>query len=280
MQRFNHENYLNQHGWASDCHRSAPSPDPTLGPRPGHGALVELVVPGSPADAAGILGGDTIRTSSRGNRGFGGDVVVGINGAAVLTPEDLIKTLGRTRPWKDRGASYTQERHLAHAEGEARRQCPFPPELKRNSRKRQTESEFTLHLPASPLRHAAGMTHEASGTAPGAARGAACWRSAERGALPAPPAGSRRSSPGSGAKPALSEAERLLVATPLSDWAKDPERFTALRLVCELVGPLWPALISGTMTRQHIRGNDGDQDSQGSYRATRERPASLAVNGG
>ena len=100
MQRFNHENYLNTAWLGVGLSSIPPSPDPTLGPRPGHGALVEFVVQGSPADAAGILGGDTIRTIKGKQRVLGGDVVVGINGAAVLTPEDLIKTLGRIDPGK------------------------------------------------------------------------------------------------------------------------------------------------------------------------------------
>ena len=94
MQRWNHLN-LNTAWLGVSLSSITPSADPTLGPRPGHGALVELVVPGSPADAAGILGGDTIRTIKGKQRVLGGDVVVGINGAAILTPEDLIKTLGR-----------------------------------------------------------------------------------------------------------------------------------------------------------------------------------------
>ena len=64
-----------------------------------HGAAIESVVPGSPAEQAGLRGGnETVRVEGADIRA-GGDVVVAVNGARVASSEDLVRIVaGRLFP--------------------------------------------------------------------------------------------------------------------------------------------------------------------------------------
>ena len=79
---------------------TAATPDlaPAIGTGGGDGALVELVVPGSPADKAGILGGTEVRTVDGEPHVLGGDVIVGIDGVAVHSDEDVSTIIGQIDP--------------------------------------------------------------------------------------------------------------------------------------------------------------------------------------
>lgn len=65
---------------------------------PARGALIEFVVPGSPADKAGIAAGSKVTTIGGDQCVVGGDVIVGLNGVPVRSFEDLVRELGRIRP--------------------------------------------------------------------------------------------------------------------------------------------------------------------------------------
>ena len=69
--------------------------------RPGRGALIEFVVPRSPADKAGIVAGSRVTTIGGNQCVVGGDVIVGLNGVTIRSFEDLIKTLGRIDPGRE-----------------------------------------------------------------------------------------------------------------------------------------------------------------------------------
>ncbi|HJW74102.1 MAG TPA: AAA family ATPase, partial [Thermoleophilia bacterium] len=71
---------------------------PTLDTDGGHGALVEFVTPGSPAEEAGIVGGGEVKTVGGEPHMVGGDVVVSVDGVAVRSAEDLVKLLGQFDP--------------------------------------------------------------------------------------------------------------------------------------------------------------------------------------
>ena len=77
---------------------AGPDLGPAIGARGGRGLLVEFVVPGSPADKAGITGGTEVRTVGGEPHVVGGDVIVGIDGAAVRSADDLPSILGGLAP--------------------------------------------------------------------------------------------------------------------------------------------------------------------------------------
>ena len=77
---------------------AGPDLGPAIGAGGGRGVLVEFVVPGSPADKAGINGGTEVRTVGGEPHVVGGDVIVGIDGAAVRSADDLPSILGGLAP--------------------------------------------------------------------------------------------------------------------------------------------------------------------------------------
>ena len=62
------------------------------------GALVEQVSPGSPADKAGIQGGDQTVTVQGEQFTIGGDVIVKVDDTEIKTADDLIAYLGTKKP--------------------------------------------------------------------------------------------------------------------------------------------------------------------------------------
>jgi hypothetical protein len=80
---------------------AGPDLGPTTDAGSGRGELVEVVVPGSPADKAGIKGGTEVRTVGREPHMVGGDVILGVNGEGVHTAEDLPSILSGFAPGDD-----------------------------------------------------------------------------------------------------------------------------------------------------------------------------------
>jgi S1-C subfamily serine protease len=66
--------------------------------RAARGALIVEVVPGGPADDAGMRGGDEEITFQGGRVTTGGDVVVAADGQPVQRSEDLGRIIGSLRP--------------------------------------------------------------------------------------------------------------------------------------------------------------------------------------
>ena len=64
----------------------------------GGGALVEFVTPGSPADKAGIVGGSKVSNVGGEPHVLGGDVIIGIDGAAVHSAEGMSAILRQMDP--------------------------------------------------------------------------------------------------------------------------------------------------------------------------------------
>lgn len=62
------------------------------------GALVEQVSPGSPADKAGLQGGDQTATVQGQDFTIGGDVIVKIDDTEIASADDLIAYLGTKKP--------------------------------------------------------------------------------------------------------------------------------------------------------------------------------------
>jgi class 3 adenylate cyclase/S1-C subfamily serine protease len=71
---------------------------PALGVTGGRGALVETVVPGSPADKAGIVGGSRVKSIEGQQNVLGGDVILSVNGVAVRPSEDIPSILSQIKP--------------------------------------------------------------------------------------------------------------------------------------------------------------------------------------
>ena len=69
-----------------------------LGVSVAHGALIERVVPGSPADRAGILGGTRVKTIKGERHILGGDVMVGVGDVRIRSFDDLPRLLGQLSP--------------------------------------------------------------------------------------------------------------------------------------------------------------------------------------
>jgi S1-C subfamily serine protease len=64
----------------------------------GHGVLIARVEPGSPAAAAGLRGGSTTATMSGTTYELGGDVIVALNGKAVVTSTALADDIAAKKP--------------------------------------------------------------------------------------------------------------------------------------------------------------------------------------
>ncbi len=69
-----------------------------FGIKPEEGVLVQSVVPGSPADKAGIRGGNKVILLGEEEIVLGGDVIVGVEGHPVKKILDIVQVLTRHRP--------------------------------------------------------------------------------------------------------------------------------------------------------------------------------------
>ena len=69
-----------------------------LGIKTGSGALVAKVIPGGPADDAGIKGSDNEITFQGSIFDTGGDVIVSIDGQRIKKAQDLGRVVGRLAP--------------------------------------------------------------------------------------------------------------------------------------------------------------------------------------
>ncbi len=72
-----------------------------FGIKPEEGVLVQSVIPGSPADKAGIRGGNKIILLGDEEIVLGGDVIVGIEGKPVKKILDIVQALTHHRPGDD-----------------------------------------------------------------------------------------------------------------------------------------------------------------------------------
>jgi S1-C subfamily serine protease len=78
-----------------------------------HGFLVEEVLPGSPAQAAGLRAGSRMVTISDKPYVLGGDIIVAVNGEPFTSAAQLAQTLLRSRPGQElRLSVYRQGRTL------------------------------------------------------------------------------------------------------------------------------------------------------------------------
>ena len=64
----------------------------------GGGVLLEAVAPGSPADRAGIRGGDTQATPDGSDIALGGDVIRSLDGRKVASMDDLVAAISAHQP--------------------------------------------------------------------------------------------------------------------------------------------------------------------------------------
>jgi S1-C subfamily serine protease len=62
------------------------------------GTRVQFVAAGSPADRAGIVGGNRVKAVKGELYVVGGDVIVALEGRPVSSDQDLIRTIGKLRP--------------------------------------------------------------------------------------------------------------------------------------------------------------------------------------
>jgi S1-C subfamily serine protease len=58
-----------------------------------HGVLVQTVTPGSPADKAGIKGGDIVAQLDNNEIRLGGDIITAVDGKKMLTGDDLVNEI-------------------------------------------------------------------------------------------------------------------------------------------------------------------------------------------
>jgi S1-C subfamily serine protease len=69
-----------------------------LGLDTNHGGLIAEVVPGGPADDAGLQGGDERIRFQAGSYRTGGDVILAVNGHPVIRPDDLARLISALQP--------------------------------------------------------------------------------------------------------------------------------------------------------------------------------------
>jgi S1-C subfamily serine protease len=62
-----------------------------------HGVLVQTVTPGSPADKAGIKGGDIVARVDGNEVRLGGDIITAVDGKNVRTGDDLLNEIARKK---------------------------------------------------------------------------------------------------------------------------------------------------------------------------------------
>ena len=62
------------------------------------GALVQSVVPGGPADKAGLHGGDTGLGSGSNQLAAGGDLLTSVDGKKIMSPEDVAAAISDNKP--------------------------------------------------------------------------------------------------------------------------------------------------------------------------------------
>ncbi|HWB68883.1 MAG TPA: PDZ domain-containing protein, partial [Solirubrobacterales bacterium] len=62
------------------------------------GGLLAEVVPGGPADKAGLKGGDEKLRFQAGEYRVGGDVIVAVDGHKVIQPDDLARLISASKP--------------------------------------------------------------------------------------------------------------------------------------------------------------------------------------
>jgi putative serine protease PepD len=65
------------------------------------GGLLAEVVPGGPADEAGLQGGDERVRFQAGSYRTGGDVILSVDGREVVRPDDLARFISSYRPGKE-----------------------------------------------------------------------------------------------------------------------------------------------------------------------------------
>lgn len=68
-----------------------------LGLKERNGLLVTRVTPGSPADRAGILAGNSLDNIDGKEIVIGGDVILKIDGNSLIRPDDLLAYLERQK---------------------------------------------------------------------------------------------------------------------------------------------------------------------------------------
>jgi S1-C subfamily serine protease len=69
-----------------------------LGLDTNRGGLIAEVVPGGPADDAGLQGGDKRIRFQAGSYRTGGDVILAVNGHPVIRPDDLARLISALQP--------------------------------------------------------------------------------------------------------------------------------------------------------------------------------------
>ena len=85
------------------------------------GALVQRVVPDSPADDAGIEAGDAAVTVDGQRVRAGGDVIVAVDGKAVTGMDDVIAAVDSHQPGDEIELTLLPGRRGADRDGHARR---------------------------------------------------------------------------------------------------------------------------------------------------------------
>ena len=66
-----------------------------------HGSLLARVVPGGPADRAGLRGGDRKLRFQAGEYSVGGDVILAVDGHEVVRPDDLSRLIAARHPGEE-----------------------------------------------------------------------------------------------------------------------------------------------------------------------------------